>query len=287
MNRTMLKNYFSLVKFAHTVFAMPFAMIGYALGVVYAGAGFRWQTLLPVVLCMVFARNTAMGFNRYADRNIDAVNPRTGKREIPSGKLTPRSALVFVTVNAFLLIVTCFFINRLVFYLSPVALIVILGYSFTKKYTALCHFILGIGLSLAPVGAYLAVTASFDGLPLMFSVIVLLWSGAFDIIYALQDEAFDRQKHLHSIPARLGARRALRLSAAVHAVCGILVVVTGVVWGFGIWYAVGAAVFLFLLLYQHLIVKPGDFSRVNAAFFTSNGIASIVFALFTVLDMAL
>jgi 4-hydroxybenzoate polyprenyltransferase len=283
----MLKNYFSLVKFAHTVFAMPFAMIGYALGVVYAGAGFRWQTLLPVVLCMVFARNTAMGFNRYADRNIDAVNPRTGKREIPSGKLTPRSALVFVTVNAFLLIVTCFFINRLVFYLSPVALIVILGYSFTKKYTALCHFILGIGLSLAPVGAYLAVTASFDGLPLMFSVIVLLWSGAFDIIYALQDEAFDRQKHLHSIPARLGARRALRLSAAVHAVCGILVVVTGVVWGFGIWYAVGAAVFLFLLLYQHLIVKPGDFSRVNAAFFTSNGIASIVFALFTVLDMAL
>lgn len=283
----MFKNYFSLVKFAHTVFAMPFAMIGYALGVVYAGAGFSWHTLLPVVLCMVFARNTAMGFNRYADRNIDAVNPRTGKREIPSGKLTPRSTLVFVTVNALLFIITCFFINRLVFYLSPVALIVILGYSFTKKYTVLCHFILGIGLSLAPVGAYLAVAASFDGLPLMFSAIVLLWSGAFDIIYALQDEAFDRQEHLHSIPARLGARRALQLSAAVHAVCGILVIVTGAVWGFGIWYAVGAAVFLFLLLYQHLIVKSDDLSRVDAAFFTSNGIASIVFALFTVLDMAL
>ena len=280
-----LLKYFSMVKFVHTIFAMPFAMIGYFLGVAYVGVGFSWATLLLVILCMVFARNAAMGFNRYADRKIDAKNPRTGSREIPSGTIRARAALVFVVVNAVAFVVTCLLINTLVFYLSPVALLVVLGYSFTKKYTSLCHFILGVGLSLAPIGAYLAVTGTFAWLPLMFSFVVMLWSGGFDIIYALQDKDFDVRERLYSIPAWLGIRRALNVSAAVHTTAGLLVVATGVFWDFGIWYIFGAVIFLFLLLFQHLIVKPDDLSRVNAAFFTSNGIASVVFAVFTIVDM--
>ena len=279
--------YFSLVKFAHTIFAMPFALIGYFLGVTYDGVGFCWTTLLLVLLCMVFARNAAMGFNRYVDRAIDAKNPRTGKREIPAGTIQPWAALIFVVVNAVAFVVTCRFLNLLVFYLSPVALLVVLGYSFTKKYTALCHFVLGTGLSLAPIGAYLAVTGKFTWLPLMFSFVVLLWSGGFDIIYALQDKDFDIRERLYSIPAWLGIRRALNVSAAVHVAAGMLVTAIGAFWNFGIWYAAGAVIFLFLLLYQHLIIKPDNLSRVNAAFFTSNGIASVVFAIFTIGDMFL
>ena len=279
-----LKKYFSMIKFAHTVFALPFAMIGYCLGIVASGTGFCLPTLLLVILCMVFARNAAMGFNRYADRFIDAKNPRTERREIPAGTIKPQSALVFVVVNAVAFVVTCRFINTLTFCLSPVALLVILGYSLTKKYTSLCHFVLGAGLSLAPIGAYLAVTGKFAWLPVMFSLVVFLWSGGFDIIYALQDEDFDRQERLFSIPALLGIRRALAVSAAVHVVVGILAVIIGVFWDFGIWYATGAIIFLFLLLYQHIIVKPNDLSRVNAAFFTSNGIASVVFSVFTIID---
>jgi len=313
-----VKKYFSLVKFAHTIFAMPFAMIGYFLGVdverhlqcrsalhstvldngitlvlctkceanaAERGAGFSWQTLLLVILCMVFARNAAMGFNRYADRAIDAKNPRTDKREIPSGIIKPRAALAFVIVNAVAFVVTCWFLNPLVFYLSPVALLVVLGYSLTKKYTSLCHFVLGAGLSLAPIGAYLAVTGVFDWLPLMFSFVVLLWVGGFDIIYALQDEDFDLRHRLYSIPAWIGVRRALVVSAVVHIVAGALVIAIGIFWNFGIWYTTGAVIFLFLLIYQHLIVKPDDISRANAAFFTSNGIASVVFSVFVVLDL--
>jgi len=279
------KKYFSLVKFAHTVFAMPFAMIGYFLGVVYAGVGFSWQTILLVILCMVFARNAAMGFNRYADRRIDAKNPRTGGREIPSGVIKPRAAVLFVILNAGAFIITCWFLNLLVFCLSPVALLVVLGYSLTKRYTSLCHFILGLGLSLAPVGAYVAVTGVFAWLPVIFSFVVLFWTGGFDIIYALQDEDFDVMERLHSIPAGLGVRRALNVSAVAHAVAATLVVVVGVFWNFGLWYATGAAGFLLLLLYQHLIVKPDDLSRVNAAFFTSNGIASLFFATFVIFDL--
>ena len=279
--------YFSMVKFAHTIFAMPFALIGFFLGVVYAGAGFSWLTLTLVVLCMVFARNAAMGFNRFADRKIDARNPRTGSREIPSGVIRPAAALIFVVANVVAFIVTCRFLNPLVFYLSPVALLVVLGYSLTKNYTSLCHFVLGIGLSLAPIGAYLAVTGTFAWLPLMFSFVVLLWSGGFDIIYALQDEDFDIQERLHSIPSLLGKRRALVVSAAVHIIAGLLIIAIGIVWKFGILYVTGSVFFLLLLLYQHLIVKPNDLSRVNAAFFTSNGLASVVFAIFTIFDLFL
>jgi len=236
---------------------------------------------------MVFARSAAMGFNRYADRFIDAKNPRTANREIPAGIIKSKSALVFVIINAGAFVVTCWFINTLVFYLSPIALLVILGYSLTKKYTSLCHFVLGVGLSLAPIGAYLAVTGKFALLPIMFSFVVFLWSSGFDIIYALQDKDFDVKERLYSIPVLLGNRGALLVSAIAHVVVGILVVSIGIFWNFGVWYAIGAVIFLFLLLYQHIIVKPNDLSRINVAFFTSNGIASVIFSIFTIIDVFL
>src|SRR5476651_1219571 len=211
-----MKKYLSLVTFSHTIFAMPFAFIGFFLAVSTTSHRFEWPKLVMMVLCMVFARNSAMAFNRYLDRDIDSKNPRTKQRDIPSGRISAASALTFTIINCLLFIATTWFINRLCFYLSPVALVVVLGYSATKRFTALCHLVLGLGLSLAPIGAYLAVTGSFNIVPLFFSFAVLCWVSGFDIIYALQDEDFDREQKLHSIPAYLGKVRALQLSTLLH-----------------------------------------------------------------------
>lgn len=280
-----IQKYFSLVKFSHTIFAMPFALTGFFLATEYSHYPFRIILLLLVLLCMVFARNAAMAFNRYADRFFDAQNKRTAKRELPSGIIKPEFALVFILINAALFITTTFFINRLVFFLSPVALLVVLGYSYTKRFTWWCHFILGIGLALAPLGAYLSVSAKFHYLPVMFSFIVLLWTSGFDMIYALQDTEFDNEKHLYSIPVKFGKRNTLILSAIIHGVTLLLVVLCGIFAGFGFWYWIGTACFGILLVYQHTIVKPDDLSRVNLAFFTTNGIASVIFAGFTIIDL--
>ena len=280
-----IKKYFTMVKFAHTIFAMPFAIVGYFLGITAEEGKGGALILILVILCMFFARNAAMGFNRYIDRTIDAKNPRTEGREIPLGTIQPQAALAFVIANALAFVITCWFINKLVFFLSPVALFVILGYSFTKNYTVLCHFVLGIGLSLAPIGAYLAVTGTFALLPAMFSLVVLLWSGGFDIIYALQDREFDIRERIYSIPAQIGIRRALVVSGIVHVAVGVLIVIIWIFYDFRFWYATGAVLFLSLLLYQHLIVKPDDMSRINAAFFKSNGVASVAFSIFIIIDL--
>ncbi len=282
-----ISKYLSLVKFSHTIFALPFAIIGFFLAVRYADYDLSWKVFALVVLCMVFARNAAMGFNRYIDRDIDKINPRTAIREIPAGKIKAKSVLLFVILNSILFISTTWFINLLVFFLSPVALLVVLGYSYTKRFTFLCHFILGLGLSLAPIGAYLSVTARFDLVPLLFSFIVLFWTSGFDIIYALQDDSFDSEQNLFSVPAWLGKKKSLIVSAIVHLVAATLIIVAGLIAQFGIWYWVGASVFILLLFYQHSIVKSNDLSRVNLAFFTTNGIASVVFASFTVLSLFL
>jgi 4-hydroxybenzoate polyprenyltransferase len=284
-----MRKYFSLVKFPHTIFALPFALVGYVLGLNQPGVGFDPLVLVLIILCMVFARNAAMAFNRYKDRDIDALNLRTRNREIPAGVISARSALVFTVINSVLFILTTYFINPLCFYLSPVALLVILGYSFTKRFTALSHFILGIGLSLAPIGAYLAVTEVFDLIPVLIGAMVLLWVGGFDIIYALQDEEFDAEQKLHSIPAAMGKRRAIILSTVVHIICGLicLYVVRDISQNFdqaGVLLWLGAGVFIISLIYQHLIVKADDLSRVNLAFFTTNGIASLVFGASVILD---
>ncbi len=283
MSTLSLKNYLSLVKFSHTVFALPFAVIGFFLGIEFIGDAPDWSLFLKVVLCMVFARSAAMGFNRYIDREFDKRNPRTAIREIPSGLISPTAAIGFVILMCIAFIFTTWWINTLCFALSPVALAVVLGYSITKRFTWLCHLILGLGLSLAPIGAFLAVTGSFNLIPVLFSLAVLFWTAGFDIIYALQDEEFDRSQQLYSIPVRLGRAKSLRLSEVLHVFTAAFLALAGFLASFGLFYWIGFAVFTSLLIYQHRLVKPDDLSKVNLAFFTTNGVASILFASFFLL----
>ena len=309
-----VKNYLSLIKFSHTIFAMPFALIGFALGVVSipsftnaedflsshsSMAGWH-TTIYPhgplgeiirlfilVVLCMITARSAAMAFNRYLDRQFDAKNPRTAIREIPAGIISDKNALFFTIIMCVLFVTCTFFINRICFYLSPVALFVILFYSYTKRFTFLCHLVLGLGLSLAPIGAYLAVTGEFSLLPILFSIAVICWVSGFDIIYALQDEVFDKENNLYSIPSVAGKPKALHISELLHLVSAAAVIGAGFYGYFGILYWVGAAVFCGMLIYQHSVVKPDDLRKVNLAFMTANGIASVVFAVFVLADLFL
>ncbi|NOT94634.1 UbiA-like polyprenyltransferase [Ferruginibacter sp.] len=312
-----VKNYLSLVKFSHTIFAMPFALIGFFLGIAsfngnklsgisdlisskmaegefasssYTLTGNYWiliKLFILVILCMIFARSAAMAFNRWLDAKYDAINPRTAVREIPAGIIKPGNALSFTVVNCLLFITCTFFINKLCFYLSPVALFVILFYSYTKRFTALCHLVLGVGLSLAPVGAYIAVTGQFNLLPILFSFAVLFWVSGFDVIYALQDEDFDKKNNLHSIPSAVGKIKALHISELLHLLSAACVITAGVYSHFGIWYWAGVIFFSGLLIYQHLLVKPNDLTKVNMAFFTTNGIASVVFSIFVIVDLFL
>jgi len=280
-----IENYLSLVKFAHTIFALPFALLGFSLATIHHSDSLSWQLLLLVILCMLFARNAAMSFNRWADRDIDEVNPRTAQREIPAKIIKQQSALAFCLINAVLFIAATWFINPLCFYLSPLALLIILGYSLTKRFTAFSHFVLGMGLALAPTGAYLAVTGTFDWIPVIISLAVLCWVSGFDIIYALQDDDFDRENHLRSIPVLLGRKRALNLSFILHIVTALLLIAAGWEGNFKSVYWVGLGIFSVLLFYQHTIVKYNDLRRVNMAFFTLNGIASIVFSAFAITDL--
>jgi 4-hydroxybenzoate polyprenyltransferase len=294
-----VKNYLSLVKFSHTIFAMPFAMIGFFLGMKYFIGdglfynenfrglynGFLIFDFILVLFCMITARSAAMAFNRYLDRNFDAKNPRTAIREIPRGIISANNALIFTIVSCIFFVVACFFINKICFYLSPVALFIILFYSYTKRFTPLCHLVLGLGLSLAPIGAYLAVTGKFDLLPILFSFAVIFWVSGFDIIYALQDIEFDKSQNLYSVPTALGKIKALRVSELLHMLSTTCVVVAGIYGDFHWLYWVGIAVFVGMLIYQHSIVKPNDLSRVNIAFMTANGIASVVFGALVIADL--
>ena len=312
---TTVKNYLSLIKFSHTIFALPFALIGFFLGITgmhFWGLGLKieashdyalWNSrsnyyvpmdlmyllkqFFLVLVCMVSARSAAMAFNRYLDRSFDAKNPRTAIREIPRGIISPQSALRFVILNCIIFITATFFINKICFFLSPVALFVVLFYSYTKRFTPLCHLVLGLGLSLAPIGAYLAVTGRFDILPILFSFAVIFWVSGFDIIYALQDVEFDQSQHLYSIPAVAGKTKALHISELLHILSAACVIAAGFYGNFHFIYWIGIAIFCGMLLYQHSIVKPNDLRRVNLAFMTANGIASIVFGILSIADMLL
>jgi 4-hydroxybenzoate polyprenyltransferase len=283
--KTSLTDYFSLVKISHTIFSLPFALIGFSLAVHQHGESIDLKLFVLVLLSIFFARNAAMGFNRFADREFDKKNPRTALREIPKEIILPRSALMFVLLNAFLFMLSAFFINRLCFWLSPVALLVIIGYSLTKRFTFLSHFILGLGLSLAPIGAYLAITATFSLLPVLFSFVVIFWVTGFDIIYSLQDFEFDKTEKLRSIPESFGKITALVISAVCHIFSIVLVVYAGILGNFGFLYWIGALIFALILLYEHLLVKPNDLSKVNLAFATMNGMASVIFAVFVMADL--
>ena len=282
-----IKHYLSLVKFSHTIFALPFACIGFMLAL-KINSTFSFSESIKlfflVLICMITARNSAMAFNRFIDRDIDALNPRTVVREIPAGIINAKNALFFVAINCLFFVITTYFINTSCFYLSPMALFIILFYSYTKRFTPLCHLVLGVGLGLAPMGAYLAVTGEFAWLPLLFSFTVFCWVSGFDIIYALQDEEFDRANKLNSIPVLLGTKGALRYSEALHLFAIVFVLLAGYVGHFNFVYWIGASLFSALVIYQHTLVKPTDLSKVNLAFFTTNGIASVVFAVFTIIS---
>jgi 4-hydroxybenzoate polyprenyltransferase len=294
----MLARYLSLVKFSHTIFAMPFAMVGLMMGfrdlarAKFVGsdylqtlAAFDVWKLLYVLMCMVFARSAAMAFNRWADQHFDAQNERTKIREIPSGKISSGAALSFVIFNAVAFMACSWLINKLCFYLSPVALVVILGYSYTKRFTALCHLVLGLGLALAPIGAYLAVTEQFSLSILVLGFSVLTWTSGFDIIYALQDEAFDRQQDLKSIPVFVGKTYAIYISVFLHILTALALIFLAwmirAAWIFWL----GTGLFILFLIAQHRVVKPTDLSKINLAFFTFNGIASLLFGTLAIIDL--
>ncbi len=298
---TTVKNYLSLVKFSHTIFALPFALIGFFLGMMQTSFSFipnqhnlititsgdLLLKFLLVLICMITARSAAMAFNRYLDRSFDTKNPRTAIREIPRGIISPSGALRFVILNCIIFTTATFFINNICFLLSPVALFIVLFYSYTKRFTALCHLVLGLGLSLAPISAYLAVTGRFDVLPLLFSFAVIFWVSGFDIIYALQDVEFDQSQHLYSVPAAVGKSKALHVSEFLHIISAACVIAAGFYGHFHFIYWLGTDVFCGMLIYQHSIIKPDDLKRVNLAFMTANGIASVVFGVLVITDLVL
>ena len=285
-----MKSYLSLIKFAHTVFALPFAFLAFFLGMRSTDAPIDWKLFGLILLCMVFARTAAMAFNRYVDRHLDAQNIRTMIREIPSGVIKPQNALTLVILMSLAFMLTTYWINPLCFYLSPIALLVILGYSYTKRFTWLCHFILGLGLGLAPVGAYIAVTGKFDLLPVLYGFMVLFWVAGFDILYALQDEEFDRINGLHSVPQQFGQKGAKSIAIGAHVLCAILLfIITSyqarLFPSLGYFHWIAAAGFMALLIYQHYLVYRYNLAKIDRAFFETNGIASLCFGTIVIFDV--
>ena len=285
-----LNNYLSLVKFSHTIFALPFALVGFFLGTYFTNHNFELKTFILVLGCMVFARSAAMAFNRLVDRDIDLQNPRTAVREIPAGKISINAARIFVVINCLAFILCTYFINKTCFYLSPIALLVILGYSYTKRFTSLCHFVLGLGLGLAPVGAFIAVTNQFYLIPILYGLTVFLWVAGFDIIYALQDESFDKQYKLNSIPSSIGQKRARLLSIIVHVFASFTMIYASFLASenyssLGILHWIGSIAFIILIFYQHIIISQKGLDKIGLAFFTTNGIASVLFGALFILDM--
>ncbi len=282
----MISKYLSLIKFSHTIFAMPFALVGYFLGV--QSHGFSYLILIQVIVAMVLARSAAMGFNRLVDYRWDAKNPRTATREIPAGKLSVRAVTIFVAICSIGFCLTALWINTLCFALSPIALIIILGYSYTKRFTSLAHIVLGLALSIAPIGAYIAVTGTFALLPALFMPLVLCWVAGFDIIFALQDREFDREQGLHSIPVRFGIKGALTISAILHALSALSAIAIGLLLdGNMALYWSGAAIFIALLSYEHIVVTPSKLHNINLAFATINSYASVIYGVLTILSITL
>ena len=273
-----------MIKFEHTVFALPFAIMSAFI----AAEGLPSLPKLGwILMAMVGARSCAMAFNRLADAEIDSKNPRTAMRAIPAGLITKGAVLAFTLISAGLLVFAAWRLNPLAFALSPVALAVIMGYSYTKRFTALSHLWLGLALSISPVGAWIAIKGRFDWTPIILCCVVLLWTAGFDIIYACQDVNFDRKHGLHSIPARLGIRWALWVSSALHVVAVLLLFGIPLLTELGLFYYIGVGIVVLIFIYEHAIVKPNDLSRVNLAFFTLNGMISLVLMALSIADILL
>jgi 4-hydroxybenzoate polyprenyltransferase len=271
-----------LVKFEHTIFALPFALMSAFVAADGAPSG---RTLLWILAAMVGARSSAMGFNRLVDRELDRRNPRTAERALPAGRLTIAEAWLLVVAAAGLFVLSAAMLNRLALLLSPVALAIVWAYSYSKRYTVWSHLLLGLCLGIAPVGAWIAVRGALDWPPLLLAAAVALWTAGFDIIYACQDIDFDRREGLFALPARWGVARALWASSALHAATAAVLLWWGLTVNLGVIYFAGLGLVALLLIYEHSLVKPGDLRRVNAAFFTANGFVSIGLLLFTLGDV--
>lgn len=275
--------YGRMIKFSHSVFALPFAFSGAALAALQAEV--RLVQVFWIVVAMVGARSAAMGFNRLVDREIDAANPRTAARELPLGRISPGAVRVLVAISSAALILAAWRLNPLCFALSPVALGIVFFYSYTKRFTWATQFFLGLALSVAPIGAWIAITGSLDPEILLLAGAVLAWVSGFDIIYACQDVEFDRSHGVSSIPQRFGVLRGLAIARALHAMSFLLMVAVGVRFGLGVIYAAGLVVVAGLMVYEHRLVKPDDFSRLGLAFMNVNAAISAVFFVFTLGDV--
>jgi 4-hydroxybenzoate polyprenyltransferase len=273
-----------MIKWEHSIFALPFALCGAML----AAGGFpSGRQLLWIIVAMIAARSAAMAFNRWADAAIDAVNPRTSTRALPAGHLSPAFVVTFVVVSSGVFILAASQLNRLSLLLSPVALAVLLLYSYTKRLTRWSHLVLGFALGIAPAAAWIAVRGALDPRILLLTGAVTFWVGGFDVLYACQDCDFDRQTGLHSVPRFFGIGAALWIARAFHLIMVGLLVALVMVFGLGILAAAGIVVVILLLLYEHSLVKPNDLSKLNAAFFTMNGVISVLFFVFVAADVLL
>ncbi len=273
-----------MIKWEHSIFALPFALCAamLAAGGMPAAAKLGW-----IVLCMVSARSAAMAFNRVADARIDAANPRTAMRAIPAGALSPRFATTFVAITCVLFVFGAAELNRATLYLSPVALAVVLLYSYTKRFTRWSHLVLGFALGIAPAAAWIAIRGSLDPRILLLTAAVTFWVGGFDVLYACQDVEFDRANSLNSVPQALGIPRALIIARALHLLMLALLIALVVVFGLGKLAMLGVVVVAVLLAYEHSLVSANDLSKLNAAFFTMNGVIAVVFFVFVAADLLL
>lgn len=286
MASSKIKIFLEMIKFEHTVFALPFAYLGMVLGSYEKFNQLpNWFDVLWITLAMVGARSAAMALNRLIDSTIDKLNPRTATRAIPQGKLSIKETVIFVIISLFIFIVATLQLSPLAIKLLPIALVILVFYSYTKRFTWLCHFFLGGAIGLAPVAAWIAITNEITIAAVVLYIIVALWTAGFDIIYATQDLDFDREHGLHSIPVRFGIRNSLIIARVTHGITIIGLLLFYFLVNVGIWYIIGIIIANFILHYEHSIISPTDLSRLNTAFFTMNGILSIVIFLFTFVDI--
>jgi 4-hydroxybenzoate polyprenyltransferase len=282
MSKNKILLYLRMIKFSHSVFALPFAFTGAFL----AASGIpSLSKLFWIIVAMVGARSGAMGLNRIIDRNIDALNPRTAGREIPSGKIKVTDAWIFTLISFAVLLVAAYNIDESCFKLSPLAVSILIFYSFTKRFTWLSHLILGMAISAAPLGAWIAVRGTFDWEIIPLSIAVVFWLAGFDVLYALQDVEFDRRHGLYSIPQRFGIKKALVVSRVFHFITWSLLVLTGFLFHLNLAYWIGMIIVAGLLIYEHSLVKYDDLSKLNIAFFNMNGYISIAVFVFTLIAL--
>ncbi|MEI6539205.1 MAG: UbiA-like polyprenyltransferase [Planctomycetota bacterium] len=282
-----LRHFLELIRFSHTVFALPFAMLSAVIAWSMPGSEFRWRDMLGILVCMVTARSAAMAFNRLVDREIDSENPRTAKRHLPAGLLSVGSVVVFTILMslAFVAATTLFFPKQLPLLLAVPLLFFLLGYSLAKRWTSLCHYWLSAALMLSPIAAWIAVRNEFALVPALLGCVIFFWVGGFDIIYACQDAEFDKKRRLKSIPARFGVRSALRIALGSHLITILMLLVLWKMAGLGLVFLIGVLAIAGLLMYEHWLVRPDDLNRINVAFFNVNAIISFGILILGCLDV--